>query len=69
MNERIRELEYENHLLKTTYSKCRDCKNADLYIPTFTYPYFNPKCRITGESLEPNQDGCIYFKFAGRCSR
>lgn len=67
--ERIKELEYENRLLKITYAKCRDCKHADLYQPSYTYPFFDPKCNIHGESIRHDQSACAEFQFIGRGSR
>ena len=68
-DKRIKELEYENRLLKITYAKCCDCKHADLYIPSYTYPFFNPKCRLTGDNIQHDQNGCGDFKLIGRLGR
>ena len=69
VEDRIRELEYENRLLKITYGKCRDCKHADLYIPSYTYPFFDPKCKLTGDDLRHDQGACENFCMIGRGSR
>ena len=68
-NERIKELEYENNLLKVTYARCRDCKHADLYIPAYTYPFFNPRCKLTTDAIKAEQKACKEFKMIGRGSR
>ena len=67
--QRIKELEYENRLLKVTYGKCCDCKHADLYLPSYTYPFFDPKCRLTGNDIRHDQNACADFQFIGRGSR
>lgn len=69
LEKRIKELEYENRLLKITYAKCRDCKHADLYIPSYVYPFFNPKCCITGDTIKHDQKACECFELIGRGSR
>lgn len=61
-DERIKELEYENRLLKVTFCTCSSCKNADLYIPAYTYPFFDPRCKITGKQIKPDQNACEDFK-------
>ena len=68
-DERIKELEYENQLLKTTFCTCAECKHADLYIPSFTYPFFDPKCKITKKSIRHDQNACKDFQLIGRNGR
>lgn len=69
LKERIKELEYENRILKTTFCTCGYCKHADLYIPAYTYPFFDPRCKINGEAIGFNQKACEDFELIGRKSR
>ena len=66
---KIKELEYENRLLKITFCKCSACKYADLYIPLYTYPFFDPKCKITGKNIKPDDNACEDFELIGRNGR
>ena len=65
----IEELEKENEQLKLMFATCSACKNADLYIPSYTYPFFDPKCKITGKSIKPENNACRDFKICGRTGR
>ena len=65
----IKELKQELRVLKITYAKCGDCKHADLYIPSYTYPFFAPKCKLTGEDIRHDQSACGDFQLVGRGSR
>lgn len=68
-DELIAELKRENRLLKVTFCECKDCKNADLYIPSYTYPFFNPRCKLTGKEIYPFSRACEDFELIGRNSR
>lgn len=65
----IQELKRENRLLKISYCKCRDCKHADLYIPSYTYPFFDPRCSVTDKNIKPDDHACEDFQMIGRQSR
>ena len=67
--ERILDLERENRLLKVTYAKCRDCRYADEYIPSYAYPYILPKCSRGVKSIDYDSTACEDFELIGRRSR
>ena len=67
--ERVKSLEYENRLLKVTYAKCRDCRYADEYIPSYAYPYILPKCSLGVKSIDYDTGACEEFELIGRRSR
>lgn len=67
--ERILDLERENRLLKVTYAKCRDCRYADEYIPSYAYPYILPKCSRGVKSIDYDTGACEDFEMNGRNSR
>lgn len=69
MEEEIKALKRENRLLKICFCKCRDCKHADLYIPSYMYPFYNPKCKIHHKDVKPDDDACEDFELCGRTSR
>ena len=66
LRKRIKELEYENHILKVTFATCSHCKNADLYKPIYTYPYFDPRCKKTGNKITHLKKACKDLKICGR---
>ena len=68
-DERIKELEHENRLLKIMFCTCSACKHADLYIPSYTYPFFDPKCKITGNKIKADDNACEDFEICGRMGR
>ena len=67
--ELIKELEKENRLLKVTYAKCRDCRYADEYKPSYAYPYTIPKCSKEVKSIDFDSGACEDFQLIGRNSR
>ena len=67
--EQINELEKENRLLKITYGKCRDCRYADEYIPSYAYPYIQPRCSKGVKSIDYDSTACEDFELIGRLSR
>lgn len=67
--ELIKELEKENRLLKVTYAKCRDCRYADEYKPSYAYPYILPKCSKSVKSIDYDTGACEEFELVGRLSR
>ena len=67
--ELIKELEKENRLLKVTYAKCRDCRYATEYKPSYAYPYILPKCSKGIKSIDFDSNACEEFKMIGRQSR
>ena len=48
---------------------CGDCKHANLYIPYFIYPYLNPKCKLTGLTVNHDDKACNRFELIGRLGR
>ena len=67
--EQINELEKENRLLKITYGKCRDCRYADEYKPSYAYPYIQPRCSKGVKSIDYDSTACEDFELIGRLSR
>jgi len=67
--ELIKELEKENRLLKVTYAKCRDCRYATEYKPSYAYPYILPKCSKGVKSISFDSSACEDFEMIGRGSR
>ena len=63
------ELRKEIRMLKILYCKCGDCKYANHYLPHYTYPYANPRCELTQNEIQPNQNACEDFTRIGRNSR
>lgn len=63
------ELRKEIRMLKILYCKCGDCKYANHYLPHYTYPYANPRCELTGNEIQANQNACEDFTRIGRNSR
>ena len=68
-DERVKSLEYENRLLKVTYAKCRDCRYADEYTPSYAYPYIVPRCSKGVKSIDYDSTACEDFELIGRNSR
>ena len=68
-DERVKSLEYENRLLKVTYAKCRDCRYADEYKPSYAYPYIVPRCSKQVKSIDYDSTACEDFELIGRLSR
>lgn len=66
---KIKELEYENRLLKLTYAKCRDCKHANIYTPDFAFLVMDPKCELNVKAINSESGACEDFKMSGRLSR
>ena len=48
---------------------CGDCRNADLYIPSWSAPYIIPKCVIHHRTVKYDDVACKHFKMVGRRSR
>lgn len=68
-SEQIKELKKENRLLKVAYAKCRDCKYAAKYTPSYMYPYTIPKCSKEVKSIDFDSGACEDFQLIGRNSR
>ena len=66
---KVKELEYENRLLKITYGKCRDCKHANMYTPDFAFLVMDPKCELNVKAISSESGACEDFKMSGRLSR
>lgn len=48
---------------------CGDCRNADLYIPSWSAPFIIPKCVIHHRTVKYDDVACKHFKMVGRRSR
>lgn len=59
----------ENRLLKLTYAKCRDCRHANEYVPSYAYPYILPKCELGVKEIDYDSNACEEFQMVGRNSR
>lgn len=62
LKQKIKDLQYEIRMLKLRYAKCGDCMNADLYVPAYTYPFFDPKCKIHKKTIKHDGNDCEDFK-------
>ena len=55
--------------LKEYTPTCQDCKHACYYPNYWTFPWTDPKCEITKNSISPKNPACENFELIGRLSR
>ena len=65
----INNLHKENETLKLSCAKCGQCKHADLYVPSFGFPFVEPRCSITKKSIKHDDGACRDFELVGRMGR